>query len=100
MRITNLPNKCTIKIYAMNGMLVRTIKRDVSGQEDIYRTGSGSGDDIKQAKRVPYEQWDVKNQNNITIASRLYIIHVDADGLGEKVLKWFGVLRPLDVQNY
>jgi hypothetical protein len=99
-RITNLPNKCTIKIFTMNGMLVRTIKRDVTGQEDLYLTGTSSGDDIKQSKRIPYEQWDLKNQNNISVASGLYIFHIDADGLGEKVLKWFGVMRPLDVQNY
>jgi hypothetical protein len=99
-RITNLPNKCTIKIFTMNGMLVRTIKRDVTGQEDIYQKGASSGDDIRQSKRSPYELWDLKNQSNISVASGLYIIHVDADGLGEKILKWFGVMRPLDVQNY
>lgn len=99
-RITNLPNKCTIKIYTLNGMLVRTIKRDVSGQEDLYVGVGSSGDDIKQSKRISYEQWDLKNQNNISVASGLYIFHIDADDLGEKILKWFGVMRPQDVQNY
>jgi hypothetical protein len=94
-RITNLPNKCTVKIFTMNGTLVRTIKRDVSGQEDEYLTG-----DTKQSKRVSYTDWDLKNQNNITVASGLYIFHIDAPGIGEKILKWFGVMRPLDVQNY
>jgi hypothetical protein len=44
--------------------------------------------------------WDLKNQSNITIASGLYIFHIDAPGIGEKIVKWFGVVRPLDVQNY
>jgi len=95
-RITNLPNKCTVKIFTMNGTLVRTIKRDVTGQEDLYVVGS----DSKKSKRVPYEEWDLKNQNSISVASGLYIFHIDAPGIGEKIVKWFGVMRPLDVQNY
>jgi len=94
-RITNLPNKCTIKIYTMNGTLVRTFKRDVGNQEDVFVAG-----DIKQSKRISYLDWDLKNQNNITVASGLYILHIDAGDLGEKIVKWFGVMRPLDVQNY
>lgn len=99
-RITNLPNKCTIKIFTMNGTLVRTIKRDVEGQEDLFIGNSGSGSDIKQSKRIPYQDWDLKNQDNISVASGLYIFHIDAPGIGEKIVKWFGVMRPLDVQNY
>ncbi len=100
-RITNLPNKCTIKIFTMNGTLVRTIKRDVTDQEDLYLgTLAGSGDDIKRSKRISYIEWDLKNQNNISVASGLYIFHIDAPGIGEKIVKWFGVMRPLDVQSY
>jgi hypothetical protein len=99
-RITNLPNKCTVKIFTMNGTLVRTIKRDVTDQEDLYVGTTGSGDDIKRSKRISYVEWDLKNQNNISVASGLYIFHIDAPGLGEKIVKWFGVMRPLDVQSY
>lgn len=96
-RITNLPSVCTIKIFTMNGTLVRTFKRDVSGQEDEIIT---SNNDIKQSKRASYLDWDLKNQYGIPIASGLYILHIDAPGVGEKILKWFGVMRPLDLQNY
>lgn len=101
-RITNLPSKCTIKIFTMNGTLVRTIKRDVTGQEDLYvdNTSGGGTSDYRQAKRISYVEWDIKNQNNISLASGLYIIHIDAPGIGEKIIKWFGVMRPLDVQSY
>jgi hypothetical protein len=99
-RITNLPNKCTIKIFTMNGTLVRTIKRDVTGTEDLYVNTSGTGDDTHQARRISYVEWDLKNQNNISVASGLYIFHIDAPGIGEKIVKWFGVMRPLDVQSY
>lgn len=99
-RITNLPSKCTIKIFTMNGTLVRTIKRDVAGQEDLYTGTTVGGSDIKTSKRSSYVEWDLKNQNNISVASGLYIFHIDAPGVGEKILKWFGVMRPLDVQSY
>ncbi|MFO0356029.1 MAG: hypothetical protein ACK50A_03675 [Sphingobacteriaceae bacterium] len=109
-RITNLPNKCTIKIFSLNGTLVRTIKRDVSDLESEYTrpaygdggtTASAStGNDINKSKRVPYVDWDLKNQSNIAVASGLYIFHVDVPGVGEKIIKWFGVMRPLDLQNY
>ncbi len=99
-RITNLPSKCTIKIFTMNGTLVRTIKRDVTGQEDLYTGTTVGGSDIKTSKRSSYVEWDLKNQNNISVASGLYIFHIDAPGVGEKILKWFGVMRPLDVQSY
>lgn len=96
-RITNLPNKCKIKIFTLNGTLVRTFDRDVSGQEDIYVTDKS---DFVQSKRLPFQDWDLKNQSGITVASGLYIIHIDVPGVGEKILKWFGVMRPLDLQSY
>jgi len=108
-RITNLPNKCTVKIFSLNGTLVRTFKRDVSEQEATYTkpafgevavSSAVTGNDINKSKRVPYIEWDIKNQNNIAVASGLYIFHVDVPGVGEKIIKWFGVLRPLDLQNY
>ena len=98
-RITNLPNVCTIKIFTMNGTLIRTFKRDVTGQEDqILKDDDGYP--FQQSKRSPYLDWDLKNQNNVPIASGLYIIHIDAGDAGEKILKWFGVMRPQDLVGY
>jgi len=109
-RITNLPNKCTIKIFSLNGTLVRTIKRDVTGLENLYTkpaygetttsTSGSTGNDINKARRSSFVDWDLKNQNNINVASGLYIFHIDVPDVGEKVIKWFGVMRPLDLQNY
>jgi hypothetical protein len=95
-RITNLPSVCTIKIFTMNGTLVRTFKRDVSGQEDQFTDVNG----IVQHARASYQDWDLKNQSNIPVASGLYIIYIDAPGVGEKILKWFGVMRPIDLNSY
>lgn len=97
-RITNLPNKCKIKIFTLNGTLVRTFERDLSGQEDLNVEDKGSS--FVHSKRLPFQDWDMKNQSGISVASGLYIIYIDVPGVGEKILKWFGVMRPLDLQSY
>lgn len=78
-KITNLSVKCTVSIYSLNGSLVRRIEKD---------------DDITSV------DWDMKNGARIPIASGMYIIHVKAEGIGERTLKWFGVLRPIDLDGY
>lgn len=78
-KITNLPNQATIRIFTVNGTLIRTIKKD---NEEASL------------------EWDLKNESNIPIASGLYIIHVNVEGVGDKVIKWFGSLRPIDLDNY
>ena len=78
-KITNLPQDCKITIYTSNGTLVRT-----------YDKG-----DPKTSL-----DWDLKNQSGITISSGIYIIHVNVPGVGEKVVKWFGVLRPIDLDTF
>ncbi|MFO0478099.1 MAG: hypothetical protein ACK50L_04870 [Bacteroidota bacterium] len=95
-RITNLPNKCTIKIFSLNGVLVRTFDRDVTGQEDETQITS----EYNHSKRLPYQDWDIKNHSGIPVATGLYIVHIDVPNVGEKILKWYGVMRPLDLQSY
>lgn len=78
-KFINLPQKTTIKIFTFSGTLVRTIKKDDE---------STSVD------------WDLKNQANVPIASGMYIIHVDAEGVGTKILKWFGIMRQIDLDTF
>ncbi|NLB86951.1 MAG: T9SS C-terminal target domain-containing protein [Bacteroidales bacterium] len=78
-RITNLPQKCVISIYNSAGILVRKLDKD---------------------NNDPFLEWDMKNTYGITIASGVYIVHINAPGIGEKVVKWFGALRPIDLNNF
>lgn len=78
-KIVNLPEICTISIYDLNGTLIRQFKK---------------GDPTSSL------DWDLKNHRNIPIASGTYIIHVNVPDVGEKVLKWFGVMRPIDLDNF
>ena len=42
----------------------------------------------------------VPHMYGIPIASGLYVIHINAPGIGEKVIKWFGTMRPIDLNTF
>jgi hypothetical protein len=78
-KITNLPDNCKINIFMTNGTLVRSFNK---------------------ANTLSYLEWDLKNDFNVPIASGVYIIHIDAGELGEKVVKWIGSIRPVDLNAF
>jgi hypothetical protein len=77
-KITNLPEKCTVTIYAVNGKLIRTFKKD---------------------SPITSLDWDLTNFKSIPVAGGVYLIHVDVPGIGERVLKFFGGMRQVDLQG-
>jgi len=85
-KITNLPTDLkngapvTINIFAVNGILVRTLTKGDS--------------------KTTYVEWDMKNFANIPIAGGVYIIHVNCPGIGERMLKFFCTMRPTDLNNF
>jgi len=78
-KFTNLPQRCTITIYNVSGTVVRQYKKD---------------------DPTTSLDWDLKNSTNVPIAGGTYICHIDVPGVGEKILKWFGVMRPVDLENF
>ena len=78
-KITNLPQKCTIKIFTTSGKLIKTFKKDNS---------------------QTYLDWDMNNEAMIMASSGVYLIHVDVPGIGERVLKFFAVMRQIDIDGY
>ncbi len=94
-KIVNLPAQCTISIFTQSGTLVRKIKRDVpsDNSKGIIVTQSGNNNETSI-------DWDLKNQNGIPVASGVYLIHVDAGSLGQTTLKWFGMIRPIDLDTF
>lgn len=88
-RIVNLPTGvnengkaegCYIRIYTVDGTLVRTL-----GPTPVNAT--------------TYD-WDLHNQTGIPIAGGMYLIHVTVPGIGERVIKWFGTTRPVDLNSF
>lgn len=78
-KITNLPQSCKISIFMTNGTLIRTINKD---------------------NTMTFVEWDLKNDYNVPISSGIYLIHIDAGPIGEKVVKWMGTLRPVDLNAF
>lgn len=79
-KVTNLPPTCTVTIYNTAGSLIRRYTKDDNSITSL--------------------DWDLKNSANVPVASGIYIIHVNVPGVGSKILKWFGVMRPTDVSNF
>jgi hypothetical protein len=78
-KITNLPEECTISIYNVNGTLMRRfVKGDPKTSLD----------------------WNLTNHVDIPIASGVYLIHVKVPEVGERTLKWFGVMKPTDLNGF
>ncbi|MEE2953631.1 MAG: hypothetical protein VX347_00480 [Bacteroidota bacterium] len=77
-KITNLPQRATISIFTISGTLVRRLKKDNS---------------------MTSMDWDLKNSYGIPVASGLYVLHIDTPH-GEKILKWFGAMRPIDLDIF
>lgn len=65
----NLPANCTVRIYTMAGALVKTLYKDSTPDD-----GSLS--------------WNLVSEDGMDVAYGLYIFHVDAPGVGEKVGKF------------
>ena len=78
-KITNLPEVCTVTIYSVAGTIIRQYNK---------------------ADPLTSLNWDLNNHKNIPIAGGVYIIHVDVPDVGEKIIKWFGVMRPVDLDNF
>jgi hypothetical protein len=78
-KFINLPPQCTIKIFTLNGTLVQVIEKD---NPDTYI------------------DWNLQNEFFIPISGGLYLIHVEAPDLGERVLKFFATTRPPDIKNF
>jgi len=91
-KITNLPPKCTVSIFSLDGRFIRQYKRDEAPESNSNRNNAP----VLEKQVTPAIEWDLKNAKGIPIASGVYLIHIDAPGLGERVIKWFGVNRKFD----
>ena len=90
-KITNVPDLCTVTIYTLDGKFVRRYERNTGREGFDIRVPSTLG-------RLPSSaiEWDLRNNAGIPVSSGIYLIHIEAPGLGERVIKWFGVSRQFD----
>jgi hypothetical protein len=69
----HLPKKCTIRIFTVRGELVDTIEHDKP-------LNDGS------------ESWDLRSKDGMDIAYGIYVFHVDAPDIGQKIGR-FAVIK-------
>ncbi len=79
-RFINVPGNTTINIYTLDGTLVRSFPSTPDNT-------------------TTYD-WDLHNHNGIPIAGGIYLIHFSTPGIGERVVKWFGTMRPVDLNSF
>lgn len=70
---THLPNKCTIRIFTVNGELVKEIEHDNNLSDGT-------------------EEWNLLTKDNLSVSYGVYIYHVDAPGIGTKAGK-FAIIK-------
>ncbi|TVR79571.1 MAG: hypothetical protein EA412_06185 [Chitinophagaceae bacterium] len=92
-KITNLPSNATVSIYSIDGKLIRRFQRAIA--ENV-----SDGTPVEVVNLDNSLDWDLRNHQNIQISSGVYIIHINAPGIGERSIRWFGVLRPIDLDTF
>jgi len=92
-KITNLPAQCVVTIYSLDRRFIRQYNRNEVGKPN---TPERTDPPVAVNQIIPDLEWNLKNYAGIPIASGVYLIHVNAPGLGERVIKWFGIARQFD----
>jgi len=90
-KITNLPAKCNVSIYTLDGRFVRQYRRNESEVEV-----NSASRPLKTLQIYPDIEWDLRNDKGIPVGSGVYLIHIEVPGVGDKTIKWFGVTREFD----
>jgi hypothetical protein len=65
----NLPKQCTVRIFTMNGALVKTLNKDTTPTNGAL-------------------SWNLISEDGMDVAFGVYVYHVDAPGIGEHIGKF------------
>ena len=78
-RFTHLPAQCTIRLFTLSGNLVRTIQKN-DGTSQLV--------------------WNLETDNGLPVGSGIYVFHVDAPGVGNKIGKVAVFVEKERLNNY
>ncbi len=96
-RITNIPKSCVITIFDVSGIKVRQFSYDVNTVSEVQYNNSYEKEDY--AQETTSIEWDLKNFAGVPISGGIYYIHIKSPQ-GERVIKWFGMLRVPDLNTF
>ncbi|RMF56034.1 MAG: T9SS C-terminal target domain-containing protein [Bacteroidetes bacterium] len=78
-RFTNMPEQATIRVFSLNGTLIRVMRKN---SPDAFFT------------------WDLTTEEGLPIASGMYLIHVEVPGVGEKVIKFAAIKKRIQLNTF
>ncbi len=73
---SNLPANATIRVFNLLGDLVTTIHHDDATSFE-----------------PTFERWDLRNDNGLPVASGMYIVHIEVEAVGDRILK-VAIIQP------
>ena len=79
-RFTNLPDVATIRIFTLNGTLIKTLEKNSPGSATL--------------------SWDMVTEYNLPIASGIYLVHVTVPDVGETTIKFAVVKKRIQLNTY
>ncbi len=79
-RFTNMPDVATIRVFTLNGTLIKTLEKNSPGIATI--------------------SWDMVTEYNLPIASGFYLIHITVPDVGETVQKFAVVKKRIQLNTY
>ncbi len=79
MRFTNMPANAKLRIFNLAGELVQTIDNTTGGTT---------------------LDWDLTNRNDIPVASGIYLVHIEANGVGTKIMKVAVIMSEQRLDNF
>lgn len=71
----HLPDRATIRIFNLAGVLVKVIEK------------------IPQSSPGQFVRWNLTNENNLPVASGIYIVHIDMPDIGKTKILKLGVVQ-------
>ena len=81
---THIPTECTIKIFTVSGVLVKTIHAPEDGLVDFDGMGDYSTGSI---------HWDLLSSEGLEVAAGMYIYHIEDKLTGKEKVGKFGIIK-------
>lgn len=96
-KFTNLPGRCTIRIFTVSGDLVRTLLHHDVSNNDRVNTDPLTADTDVAAQETAIERWDLRNTKGRFVASGMYVAVIE--GAGGSVIRKFAVIQEANIPS-